>query len=291
MNFKSTLASYGAMMLFVLLWGSAAIFTRWGLDHGSAFALLVFRFALAFTVLLILGLCRKSCLPARGTRWRVASIGLLLIGSYAICYFQAMAHGITPGLIATLMGVQPILTLLLVERRFNPLRLGGLLVGLGGLILVVYQSLVLSRFALSGMLFALAALACMTTGAIWQKRIQQSPAEVLPLQYGVSLLLCLAFVPFQPFHFEMTLGFVAPVLWMGLIISVVAQLLLYRMIRSSNLVNVTSLFYLVPAVTAAMDYLFLGNLLPGLSVLGMAAILAGVVLVFKQAPAEQKQPR
>jgi drug/metabolite transporter (DMT)-like permease len=57
------------------------------------------------------------------------------------------------------------------------------------------------------------------------------------------------------------------------------------MIRSSNLVNVTSLFYLVPAVTAAMDYLFLDNLLPGLSILGMAAILTGVVLVFKQTPA------
>ncbi len=285
MNFKSTLASYGVMMLFVLLWGSAAIFTRWGLDHGSAFALLVFRFALAFGVLLILGLWRKSLLPAQGTRWRVVAIGLLLIGSYTICYFQAMAHGITPGLIATVMGAQPILTLLFVERRFNLLRLSGLLIGLGGLILVVYQSLVLSRFAVSAMLFAFAALACMTTGTIWQKHIQQSPAEVLPLQYGVSLLLCLAFVPFQPFDFEMTLGFFAPVLWMGLIISVVAQLLLYRMIRSSNLVNVTSLFYLVPAVTAAMDYLFLGNLLPSLSILGMAAILLGVVLVFKQAPA------
>ncbi|HUE94161.1 DMT family transporter [Pseudomonas sp.] len=285
MNFKSTLASYGVMMLFVLLWGSAAIFTRWGLDHGSAFALLVFRFALAFGVLLILGLWRKSLLPAQGTRWRVATIGLLLIGSYTICYFQAMAHGITPGLIATVMGAQPILTLLFVERRFNLLRLSGLLIGLGGLILVVYQSLVLSRFAVSAMLFAFAALACMTTGTIWQKHIQQSPAEVLPLQYGVSLLLCLAFVPFQPFDFEMTLGFFAPALWMGLIISVVAQLLLYRMIRSSNLVNVTSLFYLVPAVTAAMDYLFLGNLLPSLSILGMAAILLGVVLVFKQAPA------
>jgi drug/metabolite transporter (DMT)-like permease len=285
MNFKSTLASYAAMLLFVLLWGSAAIFTRWGLDHGSAFALLVFRFALAFAVLLVLGLYRKSLLPEQGTRWRVAAIGLLLIGSYTICYFQAMAHGITPGLIATLMGAQPILTLLLVERRFSLLRLGGLLVGLGGLILVVYQSLVLSRFAASAMLFAFAALACMTTGTIWQKHIRQSPAEVLPLQYAVSLLLCLAFVPFQPFDFELTLGFFAPVLWMGLIISVAAQLLLYRMIRSSNLVNVTSLFYLVPAVTAAMDYLFLDNLLPGLSILGMAAILTGVVLVFKQTPA------
>ncbi|MNC83165.1 EamA-like transporter family protein [compost metagenome] len=61
----------------------------------------------------------------------------------------------------------------------------------------------------------------------------------------------------------------------------IAQLLLYRMIRAGNLVNVTSLFYLVPAVTAVMDYLFLGNRLSSLSVVGMLAILAGVALVFR----------
>jgi drug/metabolite transporter (DMT)-like permease len=57
------------------------------------------------------------------------------------------------------------------------------------------------------------------------------------------------------------------------------------MIHSGNLVNVTSLFYLVPAVTAAMDYLFLGNLLSKLSIVGMVVILLGVALTFRQAPA------
>lgn len=52
-------------------------------------------------------------------------------------------------------------------------------------------------------------------------------------------------------------------------------------VQSGNLVNVTSLFYLVPAVTAAMDYVFLGNRLPALSVAGMAAILCGLALVFR----------
>ena len=49
----------------------------------------------------------------------------------------------------------------------------------------------------------------MTLGAILQQRIRQSPVEVLPAQYGVSLLLCLVFVPFQPLRFEAVVGFVA----------------------------------------------------------------------------------
>lgn len=205
-----------------------------------------------------------------------------MIGCYSICYFLALDHGITPGVLATLLGVQPILTLIIMERRFSATRIAGLVLGLTGLILIVYQSIALSRFSISGIGFAFGALFGMTAGAILQKRVQQPPAEVLPLQYGVSFLLCIAFVPFQPFIVELSAGFLIPLLWLGLVISVVAQLLLYRLIRAGNLVNVTSLFYLVPAVTAAMDYVFLGNALSMQSLVGMTVILAGLALVFRK---------
>ena len=68
----------------------------------------------------------------------------------------------------------------------------------------------------------------------------------------------------------------------GLVVSVLATLLLYRMIAKGNLVNVTSLFYLVPAVTAIMDYLIFGNKLAALSVLGMAMIIVGLMFVFRK---------
>ncbi|MFM2325687.1 MAG: DMT family transporter [Brachymonas denitrificans] len=279
---SSRWAAPAAMSSFVLLWGSAAIFTRWGLDHGSVFALLILRFAMALGVLLIIGVPRRQWLPEPGTRWQVASTGLLMIGFYSVCYFQAMAHGVTPGLLATLLGVQPILTLLLTERRFSAARLSGLLLALGGLVLVVYQSLVLTRLSGLGMAFALGALLCTTFGALLQKRIRQAPAQVLPLQYLVTLLLYLLVLPTQPFHFEWSPDFLIPLLWLGLVISVVAQLLLYRLIRSGNLVNVTSLFYLVPVVTVILDFLILGNAMPALAVAGMVAILAGLLLVFRR---------
>ena len=36
-----------AMLVFVLLWGSAAIFTRWGLNHSSVAILQIGRYAVA----------------------------------------------------------------------------------------------------------------------------------------------------------------------------------------------------------------------------------------------------
>jgi drug/metabolite transporter (DMT)-like permease len=288
---NSAWVRYGATSLFVVLWSSGAIFARLGLDHASAFAFLVLRFATAFVVLSILAMTRRPrSLPAAGSRARIAGTGLLLLGTYSICYFLALDHGVTPGLLATVLGAQPILTLVLTERRFSPARLIGLCLAMAGLILVVFESVVVAEFSGAGMAFALASLAGMTIGAILQKAVGQPPLAVLPLQYGVSLILCLVCIPLQPFHIEPTISLVIPLLWLAIVISVIAQLLLYRMIQAGNLVNVTSLFYLVPIVTAAMDRWFLGNSLSAMNLCGMAAILAGLAIVFRTSGIARAQP-
>ncbi|WP_241697854.1 DMT family transporter, partial [Klebsiella pneumoniae] len=153
------------------------------------------------------------------------------------------------------------------------------------LVLLVWRSLAASPMATAtaGILFALAALLLMTFGALWQKRSRQAPADVLPLQYAVSLGLCLLIAPVSGFRFTVNAGLIIPVLFLGLLISVVAQLLLYRLLSAGNIVNVTSLFYLVPAITALLDYLLLGNRLSAAAMVGMMAIVGGIVLVFRTA--------
>lgn len=269
------------MSSFVLLWGSAALFIRWGLDYASPLALLMLRFSLALVLLVLIGLPRRQWWPAAGTRWQVAWAGLVMIGGYALCYALALDNGITPGLLATLLGVQPILTLLLTERQFPARRLLGLCISLGGLALVVLESLLLTGLSVMGLVYALLALVGITAGSLMQKNIQQPPIQVLPLQYLVTLLLCVLFIPAMPLTVDWQPLFAAPLLWLVVVISVVAQLLLYRMIRSGNLVNVTALFYLVPVVTVLLDYLVFGNTLPALALVGMGAILGGLVLVFR----------
>ncbi|MEW6461954.1 MAG: DMT family transporter [Pseudomonadota bacterium] len=285
MRFPSTLLSrYGATALFVLLWSAGAIFARLGLDHASPFAFLVLRFALACVALALLASHSGIWLPQRGLRCSTARAGLLMIGGYSICYMLALAEGITPGVLATVLGVQPILTLMLLERRASPLRVLGLLTALGGLTIVVSDSLLYSALPVSGMLFALGALLCITLGSIAQKNLRQSPMHALPLQYGLCLLASLLLLPSQDWRVEYYVGLLLPLLWMGLVISVGAQLLLYRLIQAGNLVNVTSLFYLVPVTTGVLDYVLLGNRLSAHALVGMAAILLGLTLVFRLAP-------
>lgn len=281
---RSSLAALASTSLFVLLWSSAAIISKWGLAHASPMVFLIARFGTALVALLILS-------PLIGLRWpreprqvrHAVLTGLVMLGIYPIFYLMALDLHVTPGVIATVLGVQPMLTSFLLERRHSPARLGGLALGLIGLVMVVYQSIGLSGLTFAGLACCLLALLSITGGSILQKNIRENPLGTLPLQYIAGLSLCLAVAPFQPLHVEWNAAFILSALWMGLMVSVLATVLLYRMIAAGNLVNVTSLFYLVPAVTALMDYGVFGNRLSALGLLGMGLIVVGLMLVFRKA--------
>ncbi|OLS59498.1 DMT family transporter [Pseudomonas putida] len=280
---KTSVASAATTSLFVLLWSSGAIVSKLGLAQATPFAFLLIRFLLALGALVLLSPLLKLRWPREPAAIRQALLtGAILLGAYQIFYLLALDLRVTPGVMATVMGVQPILTVVLMERRRSWSRLFGLCLGLTGLILVVWQGIGLGGMSWSGMLFALLALASMTGGSIMQKRITREPLGTLPLQYLAGLLLCALFAPFQPLEVNLNPQFLLSVAWMGLVVSVLATLLLYRLIARGNLVNVTSLFYLVPAVTAVMDYLIFGNRLAALSLLGMALIVIGLLFVFRQ---------
>jgi len=283
LNSLSRLRSAGPTLLFVLLWSGGALFAKWGLANASPFLFSAMRFGLALAVLSCNALVtRQPLLPCEGARWQVARVGFVLSGLYAVFYLLALSNGVTPGVLATILGVQPILTLVLTERPLSKRRLAGLTIALGGLVLVVFTSILKARLGVPGIAFALAALAAMTFGTMEQKKIDQPPSRVLPLQYMVSVTLCLLLLPFESLRLDVNAGLLGSLFAMGVVISVLATLLLYRLIRSGDLVNVTSLFYLVPPGTAILDWLVFGNLLSTGAVVGMAAIIVGLAVVFKR---------
>lgn len=281
MNHKN-LTAFLPTALFVLLWSSGAILSEIGLRHGSAFALLLLRYAIALALLSTVAFINRRWLPDAGTRRRVMLIGFLIAGIYSSFYMLALENGVNPAAIATIMGIQPILTALWTEKHVGLWRALGLALALGGLALVVSDGLASARFEALGLLFAGIALAGITIGSIVQKQETQAPWVVLPLQYAIGLIVILIMTPFSEFQMSWHIEFITAGLWLGLIISVAATFLLYRLIATQNLVNVTSLFYLVPGVTAAMDWAILGNPMSFHAILGLALVMAGLMLVYKR---------
>ncbi|KWE38037.1 DMT family transporter [Burkholderia territorii] len=280
-SLKRALAAHGVTSLFVLLWSSGAIFAELGLRHASAFVFLTARFALASLVLLVPAIMRGRWLPPRGARRMAAMTGLLMMGGYSIFYLLALERGIAPGVLATILGVQPILTLAIVERRWRPMRVAGLALSLTGLALVVCRGVGGAGLPVTGVACALTALVALTAGSLLQKRMRAAPADVLPLQNAIGLALCVAILPSRPVSLDIGWALVVSLLWLGIVISVIAQLLFYRLMQRGDLVNVTSLFYLVPVVTTLMDAVWPGNRPEPLALIGMGAIVAGLALVFR----------
>ncbi|KVG58313.1 DMT family transporter [Burkholderia territorii] len=280
-SLKRALAAHGVTSLFVLLWSSGAIFAELGLRHASAFVFLTARFALASLVLLVPAIMRGRWLPPRGARRMAAMTGLLMMGGYSILYLLALERGIAPGVLATILGVQPILTLAIVERRWRPMRVAGLALSLAGLALVVCRGVGGAGLPVTGVACALTALVALTAGSLLQKRMHAAPADVLPLQNAIGLALCVAILPSRPVSLDIGWALVVSLLWLGIVISVIAQLLFYRLMQRGDLVNVTSLFYLVPVVTTLMDAVWPGNRPEPLALVGMGAIVAGLALVFR----------
>jgi len=274
---------------FVFLWGSAGIFTQWGVEDASPVLLLLLRYSVAFIA--ILPFCAKNrCFwPQKEAIGTVISSGFLLVGAYSFCYFMAMHEGITPGVLATILGAQPILTFIISERSLSVSRLMGLGIALVGLASVVLDGSERIHLPIMGIVFSLVALCSMTFGALIQKRVRAKPLEVMPLQYLVGIAFYVFMLPCQPVYLRLSPALLVSLLFLGVVISVLAQLLFYRMIQSGNVVNVTSLFYLVPIVTTLLDYFIFGHALSRVGCLGLAEILLGIAIVFRRPTAVTHQ--
>ena len=117
---KESAMAAASTCLFVLLWSSGAIFSKWGLAHASPFAFLLIRFAIALLALVLIIPLMKFQLPCgnRAISYALAT-GVVLLGAYQIFYLLALDLKVTPGVMATVMGVQPILTAVIMERRHS----------------------------------------------------------------------------------------------------------------------------------------------------------------------------
>jgi drug/metabolite transporter (DMT)-like permease len=71
----------------------------------------------------------------------------------------------------------------------------------------------------------------------------------------------------------MTVEVVLPVMWMAVVVGVVATGLLYWLVRAVDVVVVTSVQFLVPAVTALLDFLIRGQPLAPITIIGMGLVI------------------
>lgn len=274
--------------LFVFLWSTGFISAKYGLPHAPPATFLLLRFVFVVALMVPLAIMVRAAWPTTLRQvLHLVVIGVLVQAGYLGGVFGAIDHGMSAGVAALIVGLQPILTAIVASpalgERVNMRQWTGLTLGLGGTALVVANKISVAGLSGFAIFLAAIALASITVGTVYQKRF----AGNFDLRSGSIIQFAAAAIAIAPFALaesrsvEWTPGFIFSMTWLIVVLSIGAISLLAVLIRRGEATKLASLFYLVPPVTALIAYLAFGETLGGLALLGMVLSVIGVALVVR----------
>ena len=281
--------------VFVLIWSTGFVVARFGMPHAPPMSFLALRYALSL-------LCFVGWISLAGVDWprgreqwlHLAVVGVLIQAAYLGGVWSAVKAGIGAGTVALLVGLQPVLTAIwtalttwdAAQARLSARQWFGLLLGLAGLVLVVWPKLGGGEVTAWNLALAVFALVGITVGALYQKRFV-APCDV---RSASAVQLLAAFVVTAPlaaleaepivWHPHM----IGAMAWSVLVLTLGGSSLLYMLLQRGAATRVTSLMYLVPPCTALMAWALFGESFTPQMLLGMFLTVTGVALVVR-APA------
>src|ERR1700710_1624066 len=136
------LAARAAPAIFVVLWSTGFIGTKYVLHNAEPLTYLAIRMVLVVALMAVIVAVARPQWPDRSGIAHSVVAGILVHGFYLGGTAIAIAHSIPAGLSALIPGLQPILTSTLANRwlgeRVTPLQWTGLLLGLGGVVLILH---------------------------------------------------------------------------------------------------------------------------------------------------------
>jgi drug/metabolite transporter (DMT)-like permease len=275
--------------VFVLLWSTGFIIAKLAMPYVEPATFLFWRYVGILLAMGVLSLVwRPASWPNQSQLVHLLVAGMLLQFAYLMGVWSAVRLGMTAGLVALIVGLQPIITAWFaawVSEHVSPRQWIGLLLGIAGVGLVVAEKMNFVPIPIASYVLAVAALLAITFGTLYQKKY----CPVFDLRSGsliqFSIALLLSFVCMVLFE-EGTMVWNAPViaamLWAIFPISIGSISLLFIMIRKGAATKVTSLLYLTPPTTAIMAWLLFDETLTLAGALGMVVAALGVAFVVKK---------
>ncbi len=283
-------------LLFVLLWSTGFIGSRYASLYSEPLTFLALRMSIVAVLLLMAAWVGKAPWPHNLVQVRqTAMAGLLVHAGYLGGVMCALKQDMSVGLIALITCLQPILTALaagpLFGEKVTRRQWVGLLLGLVGVGFVVSSKLnTMQAPSLLGMAQSVFALVAITAGTLYQKRhgANMDLRTGGVIQYGASaVVLAVLAATTETMHIDWTPQFGFALAWLCIVLSLGAISLLYLLIRRGEAAKTASLFYLVPPVTALMAFVLFDEVLTPSAMLGMLIAAVGVALVIHKS----SQPR
>jgi len=282
-----------APLLFVMLWSTGFIAAKYSMGNADPFVFLCLRMTITAVVLLIILWLTKAQLPRSLLEYRHDMVvGVLFHCCYLGFVFWPIKDGMPTGVVAIIIGIQPILTTALatlyIGESLNLRKAVGLLVGFIGVAVVILGKYGFDLNAGGGLEWfyfglCILSLVAISVGVFYQKKFcnQSQLLTATMMQYVAAAIATGVFALLfgESWQVDWTPGFALALSWQVFGLSIGAVVLLMAIIRLGEAGRVSSMFYLVPPLVVVEAHFLFGETLGLLSIVGMLLCIVGVYYI------------
>jgi drug/metabolite transporter (DMT)-like permease len=292
--------TWARMAVLALLWGSSFLWIKLALNGLSPVQVTLIRCALGSAVLLVLCYSAGQRLPRDRATWRQLVVAAFFCNALPFALFGIGEQTVGSGVAGVLNATTPLWSLLIglaigTERGLGPVRLGGLLLGFAG-VLVIFAPWQQAGLASWGALAILGAAASYAVAYAYMGRKLVGKASG-PLALSAAQLVAamglsaLALPAGGPIPVRVDAAVLVAVTVLGVFGTGFTFALNYRLIADEGPTNAATVGYLLPVVSVALGAIVLDERLNLRIVAGMVVVLAGVGLTrWRRRPAKPHSP-
>lgn len=284
-----------APAVFVLLWSSGFLVVKYASPYIDPLTFLCVRFAFAVVLIAALAVLARAPWPRGAALGHCLVAGILIHAGYLIGVWWSISRGLPAGISGLISALQPLVTAMLARSLVGEIltrrQWSGVMIGFGGIVLVLgpqLQQVDLTRFdeTLGPLLVNSAGILSVTLGTFYQKRflptVDLRSATCLQYVGALAVTLPLALAT-ETLRFTLNATTVFVMAWSVLVLSLAAVGLLLLMIRHGEVSRTASLIYLMAPLVVLQAWLYFGEALTPIQLLGMAATAVGVRLTTQRA--------
>ncbi len=272
-------------IIFILIWSSAFITTKPIIDNSDPFAALAFRFffvAIGFYLFAIYS--KQSVIVKKKNLIESLLSGILFHGLYLGGVFYSISIGMPTGIAALIVTLQPVLTNALsgpiLKEKVTVKQWIGVVLGFIGAALVLGLD-VGSGIPIMGLVATVVALISITASTIWQKKLSNNlplPISNFYQAVGGCVFHIIIIIFFTQPYIDFTKTFVIAMSHQIFLVSFGAFTILMFLIKKNSASKTVSIFFLIPATSAFMAWLFLNESLTHLDLVGFLITTIGVYI-------------
>ena len=276
-------------LIFIVLWSSAFITTKPIVDYSDPFSALAFRFLLVTFGFFLFSIFRKEkILVSKKNSLESIFSGILFHGVYLGGVFFSISKGLPTGIAALIVTLNPVLTNALagplLKEKVSIKQWIGVIMGfLGAAIDLGFD--IGTTLPTIGIIAVFISLLAVTSATLWQKKLSNNlslPVSNMYQAIGGFLFHILIVLFFTEPYINFSSTFIIAMTHQIVLVSFGAFTILMYLIKHHSASKTVSLFFLIPATSALIAWIFLNETLNIFDIFGFIIASVGVFIATRE---------